>query len=263
MVKVISIGNYKGGVGKSTLTEVLSYIFSTKYNYKTLVVDLDPQADVTFKLKNTFNEIEKEADTDILTAMIEKRIEDARISLHENLDIITGHNDMEDFDKFIFKTRPEEDEYIFFQKVFNEIIREYDFVFLDTRPSTAVSTKNAICISDYVIITTDTKESGYRSSKKVYEFIGGLLPYNPKVRLIGVVPYLVNVRGSTSQKVKSELDNVFQEDMYQSFIKDSDRLVTWGKYGISEKDHHDKNAMAMYEAIAKETLDRMKSQEAE
>lgn len=51
MVKVITVNNYKGGVGKSTTTELISYILSTKYNYKVLAVDLDPQGDLSRKLK--------------------------------------------------------------------------------------------------------------------------------------------------------------------------------------------------------------------
>lgn len=261
MTRIITIGNYKGGVGKSTATEVISYILATKYNYKTLVIDLDPQADLTFKLQNTFNQLDLNPKKNMLDSLIDQNIEDSIITLHQNLDIVAGTNDMEDFDKFVFKTQPEEAEHFYFHAVFPDVMSKYDFVLFDTRPSTAVTTKNAICISDYVIITTDTKESGSRSSQKVYEFIGDLVPYNPKIKLIGVLPYLVDIRGSTSKKVKQELDELFKEDMFKAFIRDSARVVTWGKYGIKEEDRHDKTTMKMYTDIVEETLQRIEELE--
>lgn len=261
MTRVISVGNYKGGVGKSTATEVISYILATKYNYKVLVVDLDPQTDVTFKLKNTFEKVDAAPKVDMLTGLIEDRMKDTIVTLHPNLDLVHGTSDMEDFDKFIYQTQPPEAEVFYFQSVFPQIMKDYDFVLFDTRPSTAVTTKNAICISDYVIITTDTKESGSRSSQKVYEFIGNLVPHNPKIKLIGVLPYLVNSRGSTQQEVKQELDDAFEDDMFTHFIKDSQRVVMWGKYGIKENDMHDRNSMEMYTDIVEETLKRIEDLE--
>lgn len=262
MTRVITIGNYKGGVGKSTATELISYILSTKFNFKTLVVDLDPQADLTFKLKNTFNKQDLTPELDMLEGLIKNRIDESIISLHPNLDLMHGSGDMEDFDKYIYKTQPDEAELFYFQSVFPKIINDYDFVIFDTRPSTAVTTKNSVCISDYIIITTDTKESGKRSSQKVYEFIGTLLPYNPNVKLIGVVPYLVDEQGSTQRKVKKELDEAFGVDMFNHIIKDSQRVVTWGKYGVAEKDFHDKNTMKMYTDIVEEAIERIKELEA-
>lgn len=46
---VITIRNYKGGVGKTSLTELLTYVFGVKFNYKVPVVDLDPFAQISRK----------------------------------------------------------------------------------------------------------------------------------------------------------------------------------------------------------------------
>ncbi|MBH4730569.1 ParA family protein, partial [Staphylococcus aureus] len=43
MTKVITIGCFKGGVGKSSLTEILTYLLA-KEGYKVLAVDTDPQS---------------------------------------------------------------------------------------------------------------------------------------------------------------------------------------------------------------------------
>lgn len=261
MVKVITVNNYKGGVGKSTTTELISYILSTKYNYKVLAVDLDPQGDLSRKLKNTFNKSDVLPETSLLTAITEMNIKQARVQLHPNLDIIHGTHDMKYFEKFIYRTQPERAEFYYFKDLFPQIINEYDFVIFDTTPKEGVSLQNAVCISDYMIITTDTTESSMVNSKYVYDYIGSLTEHNPNIRLIGVLLYFVNVKGSTSIQVKAEYDEIFKEDMYTNFIKRSDRVERWDKFGIKEADFHDNNTMQMYLNITDETIERMKELE--
>lgn len=261
MAKVITVSNYKGGVGKSTFTEILSYILATQYNKKVLVVDLDPQADVTEKLKRTFNKENIQPKEETLTSMMNNRVENSLVTLHEKLDLLHGSWEMEQFEEFIFTTQHKQARYYFIHTVLEPIKENYDYIIFDTRPSTGVSTNNAICASDYVIITTKTEESSAQSSKKLYSYIGSLIPYNENLKLIGVLPYLDNPRGSTSSKIKEELYDEFGLDLYNNIIKSSDRVVTWGKYGLTEYKPHDKKTLKMYQEVTKETLERIKELE--
>lgn len=261
MTRVITVSNYKGGVGKSTFTEILSYILATQYNNKVLVVDLDPQADVSEKLKRTFSKEDVKPKESTLTSMMNNSLEDSIVTLHKNLDLLHGSWEMEQFEEFIFTTQPKQARYYFIDNVLEPIKNDYDFIIFDTRPSTGVSTNNAICTSDYVIITTKTEQSSAQSSKKLYSYIGSLIPYNNKLKLIGVLPYLDNPRGSTSSKIKEELYSEFGLDLYTNIIKSSDRVVTWGKYGLTEHKPHDKKTLKMYQDVTSETLDRIRELE--
>ncbi|MCH9559587.1 ParA family protein, partial [Staphylococcus epidermidis] len=55
MVRVITVNNFKGGVSKTSTTNGIAYTLSEKMNFKTLVIDIDPQADATDTLLMTFN----------------------------------------------------------------------------------------------------------------------------------------------------------------------------------------------------------------
>lgn len=44
---IITFGNFKGGVGKTTTTALFSYLLSQNKDYKILAVDTDPQANLT------------------------------------------------------------------------------------------------------------------------------------------------------------------------------------------------------------------------
>ncbi|SUK19452.1 chromosome partitioning ATPase [Staphylococcus aureus] len=46
-MSVITIGNFKGGVGKTTVSTLLSYIGSERYDKRILLVDFDPQGNAT------------------------------------------------------------------------------------------------------------------------------------------------------------------------------------------------------------------------
>lgn len=52
MTRVITTGNFKGGVGKTTNAVMFSYTLS-KMNLKTLLIDFDPQANATDLLLTT------------------------------------------------------------------------------------------------------------------------------------------------------------------------------------------------------------------
>lgn len=262
MVEIITVSNFKGGVGKSTFTELFAYLLSTKYGKSVLVIDLDPQETVSDKLKRTFHKSDVEPQKKLLNSLMENTITESLIHLNENLDLINGDWDMEQFDEFITSTQSDEARYYYIYTVLDEIKNNYDYILLDTRPSTGLSTQNAICTSDYVIIPTNTEDSSVKSAKKLYSNIASLVPYNENIRLLGVLPYLENPRGSTSIKIKEELKEIFEEDLYENTIRYSDRVVTWGKYGVTEDKPHDQRTLHMYDLVCIETMERMKRLEA-
>jgi len=47
------------------------------------------------------------------------------------------------------------------------------------------------------------------------------------------------------------------DDVFENYIKSSDRVVSWGKYGITTDKPYDKQAMKMYEDVKDEMLKRM------
>ena len=79
-----------------------------------------------------------------------------------------------------------------------------------------------------------------------YNYVGSLVEFNPKVKLLGVLPYLDKPNSSTSNRVKQEIIDQFQENVFNNIIKASDRVVTWGKFGITTDQPHDKNFKYVY-----------------
>ena len=59
-MNIITVGIFKGGVGKTTVSTLLSYITSENYDEKMLLIDFDPQGNATQIMKRTYPEFKKE-----------------------------------------------------------------------------------------------------------------------------------------------------------------------------------------------------------
>ena len=133
MGKIISIANQKGGVGKTTTAINLGAALAV-LEFKTLIIDADPQANATSgvgfdpkKIKTSIYEciIEEVQAKDII-----------RSTETPNLFLLPAHIDRE----------------IMMRKVVEQLRDDYDFILIDCSPSLGLVTVNSLVASDSVII---------------------------------------------------------------------------------------------------------------
>lgn len=177
-MKVISVMNYKGGVGKTTLTSNISAELAYRGN-KVLMIDLDPQSSLTFSfvtpddwktalsekrtIKNWFVEEEKDAPEFRSLIVAPQRVNQI---LKEKgggvLHLLASHLDLINVDlelaaliqgnsrkqqrKSFFKV------YARLKKGIETLGNKYDFVIIDCPPNFNIVTKNAIIASEYVLV---------------------------------------------------------------------------------------------------------------
>jgi len=259
MSKVITVANFKGGVGKSTLTEILSYIFSEYKNKKVLVIDTDPQANVTDKLFRTFNkdvsELPREENR-LMGAIEQTDLNKAIVSISDTLDLMVGDWQIENFHDNI-SGMDKKARYYLLYTLLKDITPRYDYVFIDTRPSTDLMTNNAICASDYVLVASKSEEDSFSSTIKFIEYLKRMSDYNSDLNLLGIVNYLVNMRGYVDKQIIERFENEFGTFMFKNQVKSSEVVKRWGLHGITEHKSYDKKIMTMYEAVADELNDRI------
>ncbi|HFE6427225.1 TPA: ParA family protein [Staphylococcus aureus] len=259
MTKVITIGCFKGGVGKSTLTEILSYLLAND-GYKVLAIDTDPQSNLTEKLQRTYQKQFKK-DPSFMHGIKELDLEPCIENVTDNLDLLKGDWSLEKFDKYVIKNFDEKGEYFLLNSLLKPFRDNYDYIIIDTRPSTGILSNNAVCTSDYVLITSKTEEDSFTSAKKYYSYLGQI-QQNKKssLKFLGLLPYLVNQKGSTNRSVINKINNLFRDDVFENYIRSSDRVVTWGEKGITEDKPHDKKTMKMYVDVKNEILKKLESE---
>lgn len=152
--KIIAVINQKGGVGKSTITVNLSYGLSKK-NYKTLVIDLDPQAHSSCIYAQHL-QTEKSIGNAFLNKNLDIKnlISNAVINNQatKNLDIIISNIKLATLPDQINQT-------VYREKILlnhlNKIRNIYDYVILDCPPTLGVLAINAIFAADIIIIPTN------------------------------------------------------------------------------------------------------------
>ena len=175
---IISIINYKGGVGKTTLTTNIAGDLA-QLGYKVLMIDLDPQASLTFSFLKPDEWKEKVADKHTIKNWFSdskkirtERFEDLIITPYtvkdslENkgkLDLVSSHLELINVDLELATklgganmTQVKEQ----FIKVHHRLLDginqlpddAYDIILIDCPPNFNIVTKNAIVASDYILI---------------------------------------------------------------------------------------------------------------
>lgn len=147
MSKIISIINFKGGVGKTTTTHSIGSGLTMKGN-KVLLIDVDPQASLTF---TALNETPKFTVKDILVdnMNINKVIVET-----ENFDLIPSNLVLNLAERQLISKFGIEK---LLKRALEKLEKSYDYIVIDCPPSMNLFTVNALYASDYVLIPCETE----------------------------------------------------------------------------------------------------------
>lgn len=253
----ITMGNYKGGVGKTTATQLFAYVLSEMHDKKVLVVDTDPQSNLTESLALTFS-IDLDMNKNLYNACFTNTntLENIQ-SLTSNLDILSGSWDMINFEAEVNKKYRANYINQIINSVLLEVKDDYDLILIDTAPTTNLVMENVLLFTDYVLITTQTVPLAYDSTLKFYDYLLDFYEADDThFELLGVLLYLVG-KSATDKKLLKEYKNTFEDELFQSEIRSSDRVKTWSNHGITEDKPYDKITLEMYKEVVKEALNRL------
>jgi chromosome partitioning protein len=155
----IAIANFKGGVGKTTITVNLAQGLSLK-GYRVLVIDLDPQGSATSMLGHTPLAIETEQTFLPLASGERESIRESVIQTYwDGVDLVAGNTGLHSAE-FYLPARVIEaqrnGEVFNFEEVLNKgldsVRDEYDFILVDNPPQLGYSTLNALWAADAVMM---------------------------------------------------------------------------------------------------------------
>ncbi len=161
MAKIVTIINFKGGVGKTTLAVELSTSLARFYGKRTLLVDLDPQASATFfvmeqekwaKWKSTNGStadlFEQPHHFSMRKAIVQDVLRD-RTNVF-GFDLLASNPDLVDVDLRLADFVG----YTVLQRALDQVQNEYDYIICDCPPNFNPVTKNALWTSDAYIVPT-------------------------------------------------------------------------------------------------------------
>jgi len=247
---VIAVINQKGGTGKTTTAHNLGIGLSMK-NKSVLMIDLDPQANLTYSLG--INEPDVSL-TDILYH--DKSINEVIMEVGK-VDLIPSEIGLANTELFL--SQEQNREFVLSDKI-KEIEKDYDFIIIDCQTSLSVLTINALVASQRVIVPLQLTIFSIKGLDLIISTINNInKDLNKELKLLGVLPVMMDKRRKLSKEVLELIDENFDVKIFDNHISNSVRVAEAPSFGVSAIEYDiNSKASQNYIEFTKEFLQLLK-----
>lgn len=257
-VKVISIINYKGGVGKSTVAFNLGAELASE-NKKVLLIDFDGQGNLS-----KFSGV-KTGDENIITMLNEvikgmQEFDDPIHKISKNLDIITCDIKKENWSiRALSELARETILKRYIDKVKDKY--DYDFILIDNAPSVNLDFQNSLVASDYYLIVTEPETGSSDGIYTVNSVIRQIKEcFNNTLKPAGVLINKVQERTTLHRFMNDVIIESWGEDIYVFDTTIPNSIVApeseFLEKSIGSYNKNSKIGLA-FKAFSKEFIDRV------
>jgi chromosome partitioning protein len=245
---IISLLNHKGGVGKTT-SAINIGAGLVKLGKKVMLVDLDPQANLTLSLG-----IPRQKVTIYENMRGEAEIQPYTVK--DGLDVVTSSLDLSGAEMELINEAGRE--YIL-RELFEPLKEEYDYIIIDCPPSLGLLTLNALTTSNYVVIPMQTEFLALQGLAKIKQITDKVrFRLNKNLQIGGVIATMYDNRKVLNRDIVSTIIKYFGDKVFKTKIRES---VTLAEAPAEHKDifsyKPNSNGAEDYLKLSKEIIERL------
>ena len=255
-MKVISITNQKGGVGKTTSAINIAY-FIAKTGRRVLLLDFDPQGNATSGLGVDKNQLENTM-ADVISGDI--TLKDILMETgYKGLKLAPATPVLANTEVELANTKGR---FTRLKNAIETVEKDFDYVIIDSPPSLSLLTVNGFIASDYLILPVQAE---FYAMEGLGQLLGSMKlvkkGMNPDLNLLGVLPTMVDSRTTLSGQVYEEIKKFFPGKVFNTPIPRNIRLAEAPSHGVpvGVYDRFSKGARA-YKAVTKEIITRVEGE---
>lgn len=261
--KIISIANQKGGVGKTTTAINIAALLGLS-DKKTLLIDLDPQANCTSGIGIKKEEIKK----NIYDVFLQGKAAEESIvkTEYENLYIIPSASDLFGLD--IEMVNSQNREYLL-KHILEDISSEYSYIILDCPPSLNLLTINALSAANSVLIPVQCSYFSLEGLSQLLNVIDLVTTnLNKELEIEGLAMTMYESNDSLAENVIQDVRSHFKDKVFKTVIYKDNTLGEAPGFGKPIVYYKPRSIGAQnyieltYEMIEKSRESRVESREA-
>src|SRR5579884_877360 len=251
MAVTIAFVSGKGGVGKTTTCASLAAAFAERER-RVLVVDLDPQSNLTSGLGVNPYEVEQTV-ADVIIAPDHSVDEVILPTRWPNLHLIPANPDLSAVEAQLPSALDRE---LRLREALHRDVRDYDFILIDTPPSFGFHTVTALAATDYMVIPVQMSGFAIKGLKETLRTVHqARARLNPRLQVLGLLPTFVSPRTRFSREMLEQLRNIPHMRVFESAVKTTVRLQESSLAGEPITAYaSSSDAASTYRALAEEVL---------
>jgi len=249
-MRIISISNNKGGVGKTTSTVNIAAALSLLQK-KVMIIDIDHQAQATYHLGINPKDLERS-----IFEVLKGELSYTDILVNrDGIDVLPAKHDLKDLDFLPFPAKE------FLLKEALDGIKGYDFILIDCPPSLGILTLNALCFSTEIFIPLQLQFLPFHGMYNLFEGVQMVKKrLNKDLEITGIIGTMYNASKAINREVLEETELRLPGKLFKTIIRENVSLQeapSWGKTIFEYKP--DSKGAKDYMDLTKEIIQQQES----